>query len=488
MRTNFDRHSVKRVFRGILTPFFLAMTAGCPSDPPPTSNVSQQLRGQELEIVTPQSLNLPGRWEVMLQEWSSQTGATTRISEYDEAEGFPNLSDLSPESGGRLVLVPFRQFNLADRHLSRLTTIDTRDIFKGLRERTLSREREVIAIPVSAPLLVVYYRADLLRTAGLKAPETWDQYAQLIDTLDQWANGLVAVEPLSVDSRATTFFARALAYCKHPENYSVWFDIDTAKPTLNSPGFIEALEVAGRVWNKLPREVASYSPADCRNQILAGKAAIGLTFEPSNSSAEAASPEETSVLRAEGIEIGICRLPGSRRVYNRNSKKWDAIPTGSVHAPALCGFSGLIAGVVLPPDRAQESAALQFIESLNSSPLFEEAFANLPKSPCRESQLELAPNWYTPSLQSEEASQYVDAVAQSLRDSELVYELPVIGANDFRAVTSEILGQFLEGQLDAAATADRLQESFTAIVDRLGSEAVRDSHRRGLGMSPLMKK
>ena len=119
-----------------------------------------------------------------------------------------------------------------------------------------------------------------LRAANRKAPETWDDYHELVDSIEQWAPGLVAVEPLSPEFRATTFFARSLAFCKHPENYSVWFDVDSAKPTLNSPGFLRALETAHRTWSKLSTDVATYSPADCRRLLLQGKAAMTLSFEP----------------------------------------------------------------------------------------------------------------------------------------------------------------------------------------------------------------
>jgi len=490
MRDDFGQRLVNPVFLLTCCAFFLINIVGCPSTQPPAASMSQSLRGQELEIITPRSLSLPARWEVMRQEWSSQTGASTKLVEYDEKSGFPELPELSADSGGRLVLIPFRQLCASDRRLTRLTAVDTRDLFKGLRERALSREREVIAIPVSAPVLVVYYRADLLRAAGLKIPETWDQYQQLVQTLESWAQGLMAVEPLSPDFRATSFFARALAYCKHPENYSVWFDIDTARPTLDSPGFVEGLDVSRRVWSKLPSEVATYSPADCRRLILTGKAAIGLAFEPST--AEASDPKATSdgmaVQRIEGIEIGICRLPGSRRVYNRNSKKWDTIPAGTVHAPSLCGFAGLVAGVMLPSDHPMETAAFQMLESLNSTALFDEAFATLPKSPCRESQLEQSAAWFGPTLSTEEASQFIDAVAQSLRDPDLVYELPVIGAEEFRQATSDALGPLIEGKANAEETAERLQKAFTAIVEKLGTDVVRESHRRGLGMSPAVKK
>jgi ABC-type glycerol-3-phosphate transport system substrate-binding protein len=493
---NFKHNNALKRMLGVSPALILLLLAGCPSPhrTPGPKQATQPFRGSELAVVAPRSLNLPAYWEVMLQEWSSQTGASTKFVEFDNADPFLTESVMNPESGGRLILFPFRDFCRFESQLTPLSAFDarleSREIFKGLRQRSLSREREFMAVPVSVPVLVCYYRNDLLRAARRKAPETWNDYLELIETLDTWGPGLSAVEPLSPEFRATTFFAKSLAFCKHPENYSVWFDIDTAKPTLNSPGFLEALETARRTWSKLPPEVATYSPADCRRMLLTGKAAMALAFEPQSAEliARSQSEESSKVERIEGIEIGVCRLPGSRRVFNRNSKKWDTIAAGTIHAPALCGFAGLAVGVTLPAKREQDSAALDLLVNLSTSTLFDEAFASLPKGPCRESQSSLAPSWFGPELSSEEASQYADAVAQSLRDMQLVHELPVIGAEEFRQATAAALDPFIRGEADSEQTSQAMQHAFELIVERLGPDVVRDSHRRGLGLSPQTKK
>ena len=475
--------------------FILLFLVGCTSNSPSVNKTaSLPFQSQEMEILTPKSLNLPILWEVLRQEWSSQTGASARFVEYDANGPVPQQSTLEAVSGGRLVLFPLEKLCDLDSQLSPLPAtdreFDSRDIFKGLRERALSREQQIIASPISVPVLVCYYRKDLLRLAHRKPPGTWDEYYELINSLDSWAPGLTAVEPLNPEFRATTFFARSLAFCKHPENYSVWFDIDSAKPTLTSPGFVEALETARRSWSKLPPDVLTYGPADCRRQVLTGKAAIALSFETHNFELPPHSTIDSGLKdqRSEGIELGICRLPGSRRVYNRNSKKWDTMPQGAIHAPALCGFAGLAAGVILPSKPDREVAASNLLVSLASTSLFDQAFASLPKGPCRESQLPLASSWFGPELSSEEASQYTDAVAQSLRDSQLVFELPVIGANEFRRAVSDGLDSLLRGESDSGQTSNDLQVAFEAIVERLGRDAFRDSHRRGLGLSPSPKK
>lgn len=486
-----------RLFRLVIIPAVIAAglagITGCPTGSPTGKNsAAQAFRGQQLDLESPKLLNLAAIWEVLIQEWSSQSGATVRFAEYDPA-ATESLSQVA--AGGNLVLFPLQRLCEVESRFGSLTATgnanDARDVFKGLRERILTRERQVIASPISVPVLVCYYRRDLLKAAGLKPPETWEDYHELVSSLEKWAPGLVAAEPLAPTSRATTFFARCLAYCKHPENYSVWFDVDSAQPVLTSPGFVKTIEMAGQTWKRLPAEAATWTPADCRRLLLSGKAAIGLSFEtsademPASTGSDAAAKSQ----RAEQIELGICALPGSRTVYNRNSKKWDTLPAKTVHAPALCGFAGWAAGVQFPTEQRQDDiAASNLLASLTSPDTFDRAFATLPKGPCRESQLGQAPTWYGPELSAEESSQYCDVVAQSLRDMQLVFELPVVGADEFRKAASVALEPLITANSSGEECLKSMQQAFEQIVDQRGREAVRDSHRRGLGLSPAAKK
>ncbi|WP_157605156.1 hypothetical protein [Schlesneria paludicola] len=481
-------------FLGICGLTWLLAFVGCGSGTSSTnSSIDRPYRGQQVHLIVPDLLNLPAHWEVLIPEWSSQSGATAQFDKYDATADLSGQSLPSADTGGNVLLFPLRQLCDIDAKINPLNAnefaADARDIFKGLRERVLSRERQLVATPISAPVLACYYRADLLKAAKRKPPETWEDYEQLVSSLQEWAPNLVAVEPLSDEFRATVFLARSLAFCKHPENYSVWFDLDSGKPTMDLPGFTRTLELARQTWRHLTPDSWNMSPADCRRMILEGKAAITLSYEPnSGRMTELSGSDSAAIQRADGITIGVCRLPGSRTVYNRNSKKWDTIPNREVHAPALCGFAGLAGGVIAPSDANQDLAASNLLISLTSSGLFEQAITSLPKSPCRESQVTLAASWFGPDLTSEEAGQLCDVTAQSLRDTQLVFELPLRGADEFRQAISRSITLLRPDDSDVAHVQKVMQQSLEQIVERRGADAVRDSHRRGLGLSPAMKK
>jgi ABC-type glycerol-3-phosphate transport system substrate-binding protein len=457
------------------------LLCGCPNKPAANNKSNlPSFRGQEVELVAPASFQLPAVWEVALQEWMNQSGATVRWTEYDPQSDslVQKLADPIPV-GGRVILFPLRELSAIDRHLAPLPSgagIDFNDLFKGLRDRVISRNRSPVAIPIAAPEFLCYYRADLLRKAGLKPPETWDDYQVLLDSLDKWAPGLTAVEPLAPDSRAALLFARSLAYVKHPENYSVWFDLESGQPVLETPGFQAAVESASHAWKKMPSSISDLTPLQARHQILEGKAALAIGAEPTMAAKD--------IVRAESIEIGVSRLPGSRRVYNTNSKRWDSIPASGVHGPTLSGFDGWAIGVGSTEDGKSADAALNLLASL-AGDQFESNWASLPKTPCRESQVTTAASWHESGLTLEEASKSVDAVALTLRDNQVVADLPIPKSAQFRKATNEVIARLLKDELDATAAVHQLQIDFAAIVKDIGADIIRADYRRGLGLPAL---
>lgn len=465
----------------------LIVLCGCPERPPGTNRaeIAQPFKGQEVALIVPASLQLPALWEVVAQEWMEQTGATLRWNEY-VGEGGKSLQEMLAEpvpSGGRIILFPLQELSNIDRYLAAIDTtktseLDLKDVFKGLRERIVSRNRTPVAVPTSAPVLLCYYRADLLKAAGLKPPETWDDYQTLIDTLDRWAPGLTAVEPLAAGSGATLLSARTLAYAKHPENYSVWFDLESGDPMLNSAGFQEAIAVATRAWKKMPPSIMELSPLECRQQILAGKAALAIGQEPVSGTKSASSE------RAPAIEVGVCRLPGSRRVYNTNSKRWDVLPQGSIHAPGLCAFDGSAVGVGLGDGGTKDAAAWHLFAILVGAQ-FETNWAHLPKSPCRESQVSTATSWNESGLTLEEASRAVDATAQMLRDHQVVSASPTSISPDLNQLIDKMIGRLLKEDLDPEMALQQLQTEFEELLSKVGKETFRSDYRRGLGLPPL---
>ena len=78
----------------LFLPMVCLLLGGCLSSSSPAIPVANLVpfQGQEVELLVPESLGLPATWDVLLQEWSSQSGATVRVAEYapeQEADARP---------------------------------------------------------------------------------------------------------------------------------------------------------------------------------------------------------------------------------------------------------------------------------------------------------------------------------------------------------------------------------------------------------------
>ena len=486
-------------------------------------------RGLEIEIALPAGFELKQAWQPILDEWSAQTGASCTIREYDSidvaASGPDNaawslLLDRDgkpiPSAKPGLIVFPTTRITLLNE-LNLLAPIPEQvqgeanlqwlDLFSGLRQSVAMtqnepnfKKKQPVAHPISNPTLVCYYRKDLLQAAGLQPPQTWHDYESLIDGLPDWANGLAAVEPWDESYRATMFVARAVSSAKHSANYSLFFDIQTGEPLINLPSFVRALEQAERAVQKMPAETLHYKPVDCRREIFAGRAALAIAFEtgprnpslpfgpdagsqPTAVSTQGADPNTDST-RAEDIEIGVCRLPGARQVYNCSTDEWSKPSLGDFSRTTLCGFGGLCVGVAALANDVEAQAAWNLLATIaveNTNAAFPEAT----KSMCRQSQRDVAVMWLGDELTNDERQQYLDVVTESLNDRNLVAELPILKRDQFQLTLTHGISDVLASKKSPQESLDNVASKWREIVgSNDDADQVLNSYRHSLGLPP----
>jgi ABC-type glycerol-3-phosphate transport system substrate-binding protein len=462
----------------------LLATTGCEDDESAKpGGAGHTFTNETVTVAVPKGRGFSEVWKGLLDEWSEQTGATYRLVEYEETTA--GAKDLPT---GDLIVLPFvdlGEFVAADRlapmpaaMVAGESATAWLDLFAGLRERVLSIGGTPTVVPFSCPVLTCYLRRDLLEKAGLKPPHTWDEYQALVDSSSKWAPGLSIVEPWSPDFRATMFLARALPTVKSPGGFSVFFDIDTGEPLIDSPGFVRALGQSVAAVSKMAADVKTLTPADCRRLILTGKAAMAVAFEPGRS-------DEKPMERPAGISLSFVRLPGMREIYSRASKSWSTLPDQGVNDATLVPFAGLAAGVSksISPKRAEAAWNLAIFLGLDR---YEQAFVNAPKSVCRESQLSGTATWVSPDLRPNELFGYCGVTAECLRQPNISAELPVVGHSRFRQALTEGLTAALEGKASPEAALKGVAQRWRAISKELGVDRVRDSYRRCLGLPAAM--
>jgi ABC-type glycerol-3-phosphate transport system substrate-binding protein len=497
------RRGVFGVSRRILWSVAIALPAlaGCPTSREPESpGETLPFVGQKVRIGVPAELGFRTIWEGPLKEWTAQSGAECGLIERPSGHdgevipGFANgdgetLAIFPLENAGTLIAagalapIPESQLGRDGRGLH------WSDLFEGLAGKIGARKGVPYLVPLSCPVLVCYYRQDLLNSAGFKPPQTWEEYQQLLDKLESWAPGLTAVEPWSESFRATMFLARAVSYAQHPSHYSLFFDIETGDPLIDGPAYARALEAARKAVAAMPAEVLSYDPIDCRNAVLQGRAALAIAFETAAGglSAAAGHAPPTSGERPDRMSIGFILLPGSREIYNPSRRTWEAPADKGIQQVTLCSFSGMAIAASSRNSQLQTEAgwnALVAVAGRNMTAGFPAGVIGI----CRESQIQNPGETVGAELGGEEALAYAEAVGQSLRDPRVVSELPVAGRAEFRRALAASLGGALDGSQTAEAALQAAAREWRSIIERLGAAKVRDDYRSNLGLSPLSRK
>lgn len=485
--------------RGLWRLLWLALTpvlAGCPGEQRQETAGALPFAGQEIRIGVPGELGFRTAWEGPLNEWGAQTGAKCSLNELPAREASAPFAALSADDHETIAFFPLEQAgelvgagDLAPIPESLLKKADQglpwHDLFAGLSGKLATKKGTALFVPLACPVLVCYYRHDLLTAAGRNPPQTWDEYQQLLETLDDWAPGLGAVEPWGPEFRATMFLARAVSFAQHPANYSLYFDIETGEPLIDSPAFVRALEASRQAVVRMPAAVLSHNPAVCRNAILSGKAALAIAFEAADSTASAgAAAAGTPIERPDSMTIGFIRLPGVREVYNPSRHAWEAPADKGIHQVTLCGFAGTAVGASSRNSKLQTEAGWNALIKVCGG----DFASGIPPGIvglCRESQLRDSISYVGSGLEGDEALACTEAVGQSLRDARLAADLPVTGRLAFRDALAQGLAGALNGSQTPQESLQNVARNWREIIGRLGAAKVRDSYRANLGLSPL---
>ena len=261
------------------------------------------------------------------------------------------------------------------------------------------------------------------------------------------------MEPWGEAFRASLFLARTAAVAKHPEQFSYGFDLRTGEPLIANPGFVEGLKLAKAALAKMPAKVKTYAPADCRREILEGRAAIAIAYE---------ADRGKDIRRGEDLQIGICELPGTTRVYNTAIHEWVEFNENKIHRVTYTGFTGWAFGVSAHLEPVANRAAWEFVRYMAVDQLPTSYPASV-VSLCRDSQARQPSQWTGDQLTTVESQQYANTVAEALRNDQLIMELPVIGHSQFRAALSKGLTKALTEDADEAK-----------ILESVAQESARD--------------
>ncbi|MCS6849503.1 MAG: extracellular solute-binding protein [Anaerolineae bacterium] len=312
------------------------------------------------------------------EEFEQATGAKLNIVEVPFAEHFPKLlTDFTTGSGqydisiagawwlGDLVggdyILSYDQWYTDPR----FPKWDIEDVQPGPRS-LLEYGGKKYMVANDHDGQVMYYRRDLLEDPNhkaafkekygydLKVPETWKEFRDVAEYFNgkdlngdgKPDNGLTM--HLKVGGQGMFhFMSFAAPFVIGPENTKLfWFDPQTMKPLMDSPGHLRALETLVDLIQFGPEAMMGWSLGEAWDHFLRGEAALTFTWGDLGALAQ----QEGSKVKGK---TGAALLPGTTEYYNLKTGQWVKVD-GVNRVGNTTG--GSWAGVISKFSKAPEAA------------------------------------------------------------------------------------------------------------------------------------
>jgi len=346
---------------------------------------------------------------------------------------------------------------------------------------------------------VMYYRRDLLadpqhqaafqRKYGypLGVPKTWDQFrdvAEYFNGKDLNGDGIPDYGlsmHLKVGAQGMFHFMSFSApFVIGPDNQKLyWFDPQTMKPLIQSPGHVRALSALVDLIKFGPKDMLNWDLGKSWDLFLSGRAALTFTWGDLGALAQ----EEGS--KAKG-KIGTAPLPGTREYYSIAQHKW--IKTAQ---PNLVGNTtgGSWAGVISKYSKAPEATyyLLSLLATKEKSQVYAargwdgidpgRTFHFLPPDGNGQLEIYLKAGWNEADIR-DYSKAYFDNFSAKLQ---LPY-LRIPGAFSYWQALDVHLAEAATGQLSPEEALKATAVDFEEITIRLGREQQRRSYRTSLGL------
>lgn len=500
--------AVRPVFSLLGVGTLLAALAGCggPGTTAPQA-APRPFDGLTLKVACPGE---PSRSVVerYARGWAAHEGVRLEVATYDPQTG-PEVVEgagvwlIEPASLGRWAAAD-RLAPLPDEYLRERPEAggegrpkyDWAGLLPLYRERLLRWGDRAYALPVLGEAPLCFYRLDLFRDPShaaafrdkyrrdLAPPATWEEFADVAEFFNARPGTGPSLPPLAGDDEIDREFHAVAASCAvrpaggldlprdrdaRAELFSFHCDFATGEPRVASPGFVRALEVMRRLQ-------ACRAPADGRpapEAFAAGKAVLCLAD---------ASWVPRFQKGAARPAFGVCRVPGSRVVFDYATGKEEA-PAGGNYVPYL-GAAGCLG--VVPRGAAQPEAGFALLAEL-SGPEVARQIAIEPEwggGVLRRDQLSGAAGWSSFGLDQPQTAALLGALQQTLTHPGMgnpATRLRLPNEAAYRKALLEEVRAALAGKKGAAAALKAAEQRWRALDP---ADRRRTDYAHSLGLTP----
>lgn len=341
-------------------------------------------------------------------------------------------------------------------------------------------------VPIDGDRHYLQYRRDLLEDPGFKSdfrratgrelsvPQTWPDLQQIArffhgrkNADGQVISGLAEVT-VSDALLGNYFIKRAAPYAKHPDvTGGFYFELDTMEPLVNTPGWVEALQDFVAAQDLYPKGGQTMSFFDAITAFGRGNVVFSDSWDdPFIEAMEPGNPLRNRVAAALS--------PGSSRVWNRRTRKWDEFPRINFAPYIVYGWSS---GVARSSAHRQAAFDLLGFHANRENHRNDLLVGRFGMNPFRQSDLDVK-FWvdragWAPAV----ARSYVDMLAAQTRHRNRVLDLRIHRGQEYVQLLAVGVYRAITGRDSPQAALDEVARRWKDLTRRIGVATQREAYR-----------
>jgi multiple sugar transport system substrate-binding protein len=435
----------------------------------------EKLTGAKINVITVPFSDL---YTKLLTDWSTGTNSI-------DASVFAPQWMVDYIAGGFLE-------DLTDR-VGKDTALKEDDVAPFFRDFSQKYNGKIYMLTLDGDFHMLYYRSDIFKANGLKAPETWDDYLAAAKALHgKDLNGDGTPDYGSCISKKRNaqayWFITSIAggfLQSKGTSEGAFFDTATMKPLVNNEAFGKALDILQETTKYGPPNEINLDVGDTRGLFVSGRCALSLDW--GDIGTLAIDPATSKVIDKVGSSI----LPGSKQVLNRETGKLEACTSASCpyatnginHAP-FASFGGWGGGINAKAKDKVKDAAYAFF-SYVEQPAQSNVDVTIGKTgfnPYRTSQFKEIANWTKAGMSEPAAKDYLGAIEASLNSPNMILDLRIPQNQKYQQVVlDEAVSRFLSGQIDKATAMKAIEDGWNELNEQIGTKEQLAIYRATLG-------
>jgi multiple sugar transport system substrate-binding protein len=346
---------------------------------------------------------------------------------------------------------------------------------------------KMVQFPVDGDRHYLKYRSDVINNSemqakykkatgrNLRVPETWEEYDQIARFFNgrDWdgdgEKNYGSAEVVARDNLMfSAFISRVAPYAKHPAvKGGFFFDLETMKPLVNTPGWVKGLEDFVKAQDFMPPGGNNFGLGEEIFSFGGGQTLFSYSWDD----AFIQAMEPTSRIRNL---VGAAPLPGALKVWNRKTGKWDTFKEPSRAPYITWGWTSAVTKDSKNKDMAFDYLCFFANAANHASDLLVGRFGVNPyrKTP------DFDPSFYIKEAgwAAQVANTYTVTLSGMDTSHNRVFDLRVPGVNQYMTSMAAGVSKALAKQLTPQQAMDEVAKEWTQITERLGVDRIRKAY------------